>query len=76
MAQLFHFRSHPDTIDVLKTASIDYTSLANNITLGYDTEALVNIIARTSLEGLRFQRHYLTYPIFELELSVIADRSK
>jgi poly-gamma-glutamate capsule biosynthesis protein CapA/YwtB (metallophosphatase superfamily) len=43
--KLFHFRSHPEAIEVLKTASIDYTSLANNHTLDYDTEALIEMLS-------------------------------
>lgn len=38
--KVFHFRAHPEAIDVLKAASIDYASLANNHTLDYDIKAL------------------------------------
>ena len=42
--KLFHFRSHPEAIEVLKAASIDYVSLANNHTLDYDIEALIEML--------------------------------
>jgi poly-gamma-glutamate capsule biosynthesis protein CapA/YwtB (metallophosphatase superfamily) len=42
--KLFHFRSHPKAIEVLKAASIDYASLANNHTLDYDIEALIEML--------------------------------
>jgi poly-gamma-glutamate synthesis protein (capsule biosynthesis protein) len=40
----FHFRADPDAIEVLKTASIDYVSLANNHTLDYESEALIEML--------------------------------
>ncbi len=40
----FHFRANPDAIEVLKTACIDYTSLANNHVLDYDEEALIETL--------------------------------
>lgn len=39
----FHFRADPDAIEVLKTASVDYVSLANNHTLDYEVEALLEM---------------------------------
>jgi poly-gamma-glutamate synthesis protein (capsule biosynthesis protein) len=42
--KLFHFRANPDAIKVLNSASIDYTSLANNHVLDYDSEALLDTI--------------------------------
>lgn len=42
--KVFHFRANPDAIKVLKSASIDYTSLANNHVLDYDFEALLDTI--------------------------------
>jgi poly-gamma-glutamate synthesis protein (capsule biosynthesis protein) len=38
--KMFHFRADPDAISVLKAASIDCVSLANNHTLDYGAEAL------------------------------------
>lgn len=40
----FHFRAGLEAIEVLKKASIDYVSLANNHTLDYETEALMEMI--------------------------------
>ncbi|HSF51745.1 MAG TPA: CapA family protein [Nitrososphaeraceae archaeon] len=42
--KVFHFRANPDAIKVLNSASIDYTSLANNHVLDYDFEALLDTI--------------------------------
>lgn len=42
--KLFHFRANPDAIQVLKSASIDYVSLANNHTLDYGYEALEEML--------------------------------
>jgi poly-gamma-glutamate synthesis protein (capsule biosynthesis protein) len=42
--KVFHFRAHPEAIDVLKAASIDYASLANNHTLDYDIKALNDLL--------------------------------
>lgn len=42
--KMFHFRANPDAIKVLKTASIDYVSLANNHTLDYGEEALQEML--------------------------------
>jgi poly-gamma-glutamate capsule biosynthesis protein CapA/YwtB (metallophosphatase superfamily) len=40
----FHFRASPEAIEVLRTAHIDYVSLANNHVLDYDIEALFDTI--------------------------------
>jgi poly-gamma-glutamate capsule biosynthesis protein CapA/YwtB (metallophosphatase superfamily) len=42
--KLFHFRANPGAIKVLKTASIDYVSLANNHTIDYGKEALQEML--------------------------------
>jgi poly-gamma-glutamate capsule biosynthesis protein CapA/YwtB (metallophosphatase superfamily) len=42
--KVFNFRAHPEAIEVLKAASIDYASLANNHTLDYDIEALIEML--------------------------------
>lgn len=42
--KMFHFRANPDAIKVLKTASIDYVSLANNHTMDYGEEALQEML--------------------------------
>jgi poly-gamma-glutamate synthesis protein (capsule biosynthesis protein) len=40
----FHFRAGLEAIEVLKSASIDYVSLANNHTLDYEVEALIEML--------------------------------
>ncbi len=40
----FHFRAGLEAIEVLKTASIDYVSLANNHTLDYEVEAFIEML--------------------------------
>ncbi len=40
----FHFRADLEAIEVLKTASIDYVSLANNHTLDYEVEAFMEML--------------------------------
>jgi poly-gamma-glutamate capsule biosynthesis protein CapA/YwtB (metallophosphatase superfamily) len=42
--KLFHFRANPDAIQILKNASIDYVSLANNHALDYGYEALEEML--------------------------------
>lgn len=42
--KMFHFRADPEAIQVLKTACIDYVSLANNHVLDYDVEALFDTL--------------------------------
>lgn len=42
--KLFHFRANPDAIRVLKSAEIDYVSLANNHTLDYGYDALEEML--------------------------------
>ena len=42
--KVFHFRAHPEAINVLKVAGIDYVSLANNHVLDYDNEALIEML--------------------------------
>ena len=42
--KVFHFRAHPEAINVLKVAGIDYVSLANYHVLDYDNEALIEML--------------------------------
>ena len=51
--KLFHFRANPDAIKVLKTASIDYVSLANNHSLDYGGEALQEMLELLDSRGIR-----------------------
>ncbi len=50
--KVFHFRANPDAINVLTSAAIDYVALANNHTLDYDVEALldtVNLLSKNNI---------------------------
>jgi poly-gamma-glutamate synthesis protein (capsule biosynthesis protein) len=51
--KLFHFRANPDAIRVLKTALIDYVSLANNHTMDYGEEALQEMLELLDSSGIR-----------------------
>ncbi|MCX9011252.1 MAG: CapA family protein [Candidatus Methanoperedens sp.] len=42
--KVFFFRADPHAVDVLKTAGIDYVSLANNHTLDFGEEALLEML--------------------------------
>ncbi len=42
--KVFHFRAKPKAIDVLKVAGVDYVSLANNHTLDYGEEAMLDTL--------------------------------
>lgn len=42
--KMFHFRAHPNAINVLKAGHIEYVSLANNHVLDYETEALLDML--------------------------------
>ncbi|VVB59448.1 Bacterial capsule synthesis protein PGA_cap [uncultured archaeon] len=44
--KIFHFRAHPSAIKVLRKAKIDYVSLANNHTLDYNTDAMLDMTKR------------------------------
>ncbi|WP_447976883.1 CapA family protein [Candidatus Nitrospira bockiana] len=44
-SKAFHFRAHPRAIDVLKAAQIDCVTLANNHSLDYGPEALLECLA-------------------------------
>ena len=51
--KIFHFRAHLEAIDVLKVASIDYVSLANNHVLDYDVEAMVDMLDLLDKNGIK-----------------------
>ena len=42
--KIFHFRAHPEAMNVLKVADIHYISLANNHVLDYNNEALMEML--------------------------------
>jgi poly-gamma-glutamate synthesis protein (capsule biosynthesis protein) len=50
--KVFHFRADPEAIEVLKTAGIDYVSLANNHVLDYDIEALEETLELLDKNGI------------------------
>jgi poly-gamma-glutamate synthesis protein (capsule biosynthesis protein) len=49
--KVFHFRATPEAIEVLKVADIDYVSLANNHTLDFEENALVEMLDRLDAAG-------------------------
>src|SRR4051812_19743103 len=50
--KVFHFRTNPEAIDVLKIAKIDYVSLSNNHVLDYDVEALEETLELLDKNGI------------------------
>lgn len=50
--KVFHFRADPEAIEVLRTAHIDYVSLANNHVLDYDIEALLDTLDLLDENGI------------------------
>jgi poly-gamma-glutamate capsule biosynthesis protein CapA/YwtB (metallophosphatase superfamily) len=50
--KVFHFRSDRKNVAVLKRASIDAVSLANNHTLDYEYEAMLDMLATLDREGI------------------------
>jgi len=50
--KVFFFRADPHAIDVLKVAGIDYLSLANNHTLDFGEEALLEMLKRLDEAGI------------------------
>ncbi|MBI5115279.1 CapA family protein [Candidatus Poribacteria bacterium] len=52
LEKAFHFRAHPRAIEALTAAQIDFVSLANNHTLDYGTEALVECLFLLERAGI------------------------
>lgn len=50
--KVFFFRADPNAIDVLKIAGIDYVSLANNHTLDFVEEAMLEMLGRLDDAGI------------------------
>jgi poly-gamma-glutamate synthesis protein (capsule biosynthesis protein) len=50
----FHFRAGLEAIEVLKSASIDHVSLANNHTLDYEVDALVEMLQLLDDNKIRY----------------------
>ncbi|HEY9665527.1 MAG TPA: CapA family protein [Coleofasciculaceae cyanobacterium] len=51
--KIFHFRADPAAIDVLRTANIQYVSLANNHTLDFDEQGLLDTVHYLDAAGIR-----------------------
>jgi poly-gamma-glutamate capsule biosynthesis protein CapA/YwtB (metallophosphatase superfamily) len=52
--KVFHFRSDPVAIEVLKAARIDACSLANNHTLDFEEQGLVETLRHLEEAGIRY----------------------
>ena len=50
--KVFHFRADPEAIEVLKAAGVDYVSLANNHSLDFEEEALLEMLRRLDDAGI------------------------
>lgn len=53
LTKAFHFRAHPRAIDFLKVARIDCVTLANNHSLDYGVEALLDCLHRLDRAGIQ-----------------------
>jgi poly-gamma-glutamate synthesis protein (capsule biosynthesis protein) len=52
--KVFHFRADPLAIDVLRAASVDACSLANNHTLDFEEQGLLDTLAHLEAAGIRY----------------------
>jgi poly-gamma-glutamate capsule biosynthesis protein CapA/YwtB (metallophosphatase superfamily) len=52
--KVFHFRADPPAVDVLKAARVDACSLANNHTLDFEEEGLLDTLAYLEAAGIRY----------------------
>ena len=52
--KVFNYRMHPANVEALKVARIDYASLANNHTLDFGKEGLVETVRTLKHAGLKF----------------------
>ena len=50
--KVFHFRADPQAIEVLEIAGVDYVSLANNHTLDFEEDALLEMLRRLDEAGI------------------------
>jgi poly-gamma-glutamate synthesis protein (capsule biosynthesis protein) len=50
--KVFHFRALPWALETLKAAKIDYVSLANNHTLDFNEEAMLDMLGRLHSAGI------------------------
>src|ERR671915_1888154 len=52
--KVFHFRADPLAIDVLRAARVDACSLANNHTLDFEEQGLLDTLAHLETAGIRY----------------------
>jgi poly-gamma-glutamate capsule biosynthesis protein CapA/YwtB (metallophosphatase superfamily) len=52
--KVFHFRADPLAIDVLRAARVDACSLANNHTLDFEEQGLLDTLAHLEAAGVRY----------------------
>jgi poly-gamma-glutamate capsule biosynthesis protein CapA/YwtB (metallophosphatase superfamily) len=52
--KVFHFRADPVAIEVLKTAHVDACSLANNHTLDFEEQGLLDTLRHLEAAGIRY----------------------
>src|SRR5215207_7386804 len=51
--KVFHFRAEPTAIEILRTARIDACSLANNHTLDFEEQGLLDTLEHLDAAGIR-----------------------
>jgi poly-gamma-glutamate synthesis protein (capsule biosynthesis protein) len=52
--KVFHFRADPPAVEVLRAARIDACSLANNHTLDFEEQGLLDTLAQLEAAGIRY----------------------
>ncbi len=52
--KVFHFRADPSAVEVLRAASVDACSLANNHTLDFEERGLLDTLAHLEASGIRY----------------------
>lgn len=50
----FNYRMHPDNLQILKEANIDYVSLANNHTLDFSEKGMVDTMQQLDRFGIKW----------------------
>jgi poly-gamma-glutamate synthesis protein (capsule biosynthesis protein) len=53
-SKVFHFRADPPAVEVLEAARVDACSLANNHTLDFEEEGLLDTLAHLEAAGIRY----------------------
>src|SRR3712207_2636149 len=54
-SKVFHFRTDPPAVEVLKAARIDACSLANNHTLDFEERGLLDTLSHLDTAGIRYE---------------------